>query len=324
MLLILSEEIDRSTDITCGWLNNYNIRFIRLNNEKDFNSILDIKIDSEKFNIRFKHKDKIFSLHEITAVWYRRGYLRFSLPNISILGYNKEVTQKLFQHILMENEALEDFIYSVLNNRKHVNYPKEYNINKLKVLNLARQVGLQIPDTLVTEDINLIKDFNSKHCNIITKNIHTLLNIKFNQNFITQRTEEVREEEIDDERYHYSLFQKKIDKKYELRILYFAGKFYSAAIFSQLNSLSLIDFRNENTEKPNRIVPYILPKGIKMKLALLMKKLCLESGSIDIIVDKGNNYIFLEVNPVGQFDFISKSCNYYIERDIAKYFGYAN
>ena len=55
-----------------------------------------------------------------------------------------------------------------------------------------------------------------------------------------------------------------------------------------------------------------------------MKNLYLESGSLDIIVDKEDNYIFLEVNPVGQFDFFRKTCNYHIERDIAKYFRYAD
>ena len=118
MLLILSEEIDRTTDITCDWLNYYKISFIRLNNEKDFNSILDINIDSEKFNTNFRYGDKIFSIHDITCVWYRRGFLRFSLPDISKLGYDSEVTHKLYQHISRENEALEDFVYSVLNKKK--------------------------------------------------------------------------------------------------------------------------------------------------------------------------------------------------------------
>jgi glutathione synthase/RimK-type ligase-like ATP-grasp enzyme len=50
-----------------------------------------------------------------------------------------------------------------------------------------------------------------------------------------------------------------------------------------------------------------------------MIKLGLDSGSIDMIVSTEGKYIFLEVNPVGQFGMVSYPCNYYIERDIADY-----
>ena len=50
---------------------------------------------------------------------------------------------------------------------------------------------------------------------------------------------------------------------------------------------------------------------------LLMKQLQLESGSIDMVVTPNNEYVFLEVNPVGQFDYVSKLCNYFIEKEIA-------
>lgn len=49
-----------------------------------------------------------------------------------------------------------------------------------------------------------------------------------------------------------------------------------------------------------------------------MKMLKLESGSLDFIVTPDNEYYFLEVNPVGQFNFVSEICNYHIEKHIAK------
>jgi glutathione synthase/RimK-type ligase-like ATP-grasp enzyme len=66
-----------------------------------------------------------------------------------------------------------------------------------------------------------------------------------------------------------------------------------------------------------RICPVQIPSEIKNKLILLMKQLQLESGSIDMIVTPNNEYVFLEVNPVGQFDYVSKLCNYFIEKEIA-------
>jgi D-alanine-D-alanine ligase-like ATP-grasp enzyme len=60
-------------------------------------------------------------------------------------------------------------------------------------------------------------------------------------------------------------------------------------------------------------------KAIKIKLKKLMKELQLVSGSFDIIVTKTGEYIFLEVNPIGQFSQVSIPCNYYLEKRIALY-----
>jgi len=49
-----------------------------------------------------------------------------------------------------------------------------------------------------------------------------------------------------------------------------------------------------------------------------MKALNLESGSIDLILDKSGNIYFLEINPVGQFGMTSVPTNYYLEKKVAK------
>jgi glutathione synthase/RimK-type ligase-like ATP-grasp enzyme len=114
-----------------------------------------------------------------------------------------------------------------------------------------------------------------------------------------------------------SLFQQKIEKKYELRVFYLNNVFYSMAIFSQNDMKTKIDFRNYNYKTPNRNVPYKLPLEIESKLHLLMLQLELTTASIDLIVDLNENYVFLEVNPDGQFGMISYPCNYYLEKEIA-------
>ena len=89
------------------------------------------------------------------------------------------------------------------------------------------------------------------------------------------------------------------------------------AIFSQNDAQTQIDFRNYNLNKPNRYVPYKLPKLIETKLLKLMNVHKLNNGSIDLILNSKGEYVYLEVNPVGQFSFLSNSCNYHIEKLIA-------
>jgi glutathione synthase/RimK-type ligase-like ATP-grasp enzyme len=113
------------------------------------------------------------------------------------------------------------------------------------------------------------------------------------------------------------LVQNYIEKKYELRIFFLGGQFYSVAIFSQQDEKTKLDFRNYNDERPNRIVSYKLPESVEVKLKNLVCLIKMDSGSIDLIVTKENDYIFLEINHVGQFLWTSDSCNLNFDEKVA-------
>ena len=113
------------------------------------------------------------------------------------------------------------------------------------------------------------------------------------------------------------MFQRMIEKEFELRIFFLNNTFYASAIFSQIDNQTKTDFRNYNDCKPNRTPPYKLPVKIQNKLSILMSKLTLNSGSIDLIVTPLGKYVFLEVNPIGQFAQVSIPCNYYLEKIMA-------
>lgn len=124
--------------------------------------------------------------------------------------------------------------------------------------------------------------------------------------------------EIGPDTFFPSLVQKKVKKKYEIRTFYFNGKFFSMAIFSQSNISTSVDFRKYDEIRPNRTVPFQLPRDIEKKLETLFEILRLNTGSIDLILDTDNNFVFLEINPVGQFGMVSKPCNFQIEKYIAQ------
>lgn len=113
------------------------------------------------------------------------------------------------------------------------------------------------------------------------------------------------------------LMQQYIAKAFEIRVFYFMEKFYSMAIFSQKDEKTVLDYRNYNIQKPNRVVPYILPDTIIDSLKAFIDKTQLRTGSFDLIYGTDDNYYFLEVNPNGQFGWVSDNCNYYIEKEIA-------
>jgi glutathione synthase/RimK-type ligase-like ATP-grasp enzyme len=115
------------------------------------------------------------------------------------------------------------------------------------------------------------------------------------------------------------LLQEKLDKKYELRVFFLNEEFYAMAIFSQNASDTSVDFRNYKDKKQNRTVPYTLPYNIHVCLLKFVKETNLNTGSIDIVVTTDNRFVFLEVNPVGQFGMVSYPCNYHLEKKVATY-----
>jgi hypothetical protein len=102
-----------------------------------------------------------------------------------------------------------------------------------------------------------------------------------------------------------SIFQPYVAKEFELRIVVVGKKLFACAIHSQQSVRSREDWRRYDLEHtPHE--PYTLPDDIATKLLLLMERLGLVFGSIDMIVTPSGEYIFLEVNPNGQFDWIAK------------------
>jgi len=313
MVLILSEVSDEMTDIVCQWLFFNNEKFVRINNEDFYQYKIQILSDKNRFEILLTNNDFSYKLSDFEKVWFRRGNFYF-LKNNSSLYSNPKIQDKIAKHINDEEKTIVDFMYSVLMQKPHINNPMHYNSNKLISLNIASKNGFKLPTTLITNSKEQLLCFQKSQKSIITKNIQDVLTIRNIDGFsVSQSTKKIKESNKDD--FWYSLFQEEIVKKYELRIFYFMGKCYTMAIFPRKETL---DFRtvDVNSSECLRMVPYKLPSDIKIKIKNFMKEMNLESGSIDMIVDIEDQYYFLEVNPVGQFHFLNKICNYYIEKEI--------
>ncbi|MCH5685541.1 hypothetical protein LWM68_15550 [Niabella sp. W65] len=174
---------------------------------------------------------------------------------------------------------------------------------------------------MVTQKTELIR-YKNKWGRIINKSIDDGISIETEKVSIAgQRTIEIGEKVINAMANDFfpSLIQRLIEKEYEVRIFYFDRKFSSIAIFSQSNAESEIDGRRLNPEHLTRHVPFLLPANLREKICVLMGSLNLNYGSIDLIKSSDGSYYFLEVNPYGQFGYLSSFANYYLEHKIATY-----
>ena len=151
---------------------------------------------------------------------------------------------------------------------------------------------------------------------LITKPYHEVVYPIYNDRPFQNYTSSVKDDlilDLREEEIFPTLVQEKIEKLFEIRSFFLKGKFFSMAIFSQASLQTQLDFRDYDIEKPNRTIPFQIPPKIEKKLARLFKSLNLNSGSVDMIYTEGNQFKFLEINPVGQFGMVSFPCNYYLE-----------
>lgn len=320
MILLIAEEKDQSMNKVIDWLYYLNKKFIRIN-ENSTNKLIEFSLNnSEQFFIFENSENGIIDTRNLTSCWIRRGSFLFEPLDYKDYFYDNIVlSQHVFNYLISENSFLHSHLITFLETNIQFTLGNfNYNINKLDVLQNAKKVGLKIPDTDIITQKKDITKIKQKKC--ITKGIQNSIEISTNNESITSFTEFVDVKKIvnSENNFFPTLFQNNIQKKFEIRVFYLNGKCFSMAIFSQNDNQTMIDFRKYNWENPNRNVLYKLPLDIEIKIELLMQNLGLNTGSIDLIYSKNNEYIFLEVNPVGQFGFLSLMTNQNLFYEIAE------
>jgi ATP-GRASP peptide maturase of grasp-with-spasm system len=318
MVLIFSEESDYSTTEVCRWMFFLKTSYIRIDQEFTID-IKYIKVDNNDIDFLFTYaKEKTISLASVSFYWYRRGRFRLVLPELNeIKDIDIDIQKKMLLHIQNEFSVISEYFDYKMLTLKNINCSKLNKVNKLIVLDKASVFGLKIPKTIVTHKKKYVSA-SIQSSKIITKSISEGFQLSvFDEIFITY-TEGLQCQNIEHNQFGLSLFQEKIDKEADIRIFYILGEFYPMAIMSQNNAQTETDFRKYDRVKPNRKFPFKLPNDVESKIHLLMKDLDLESGSIDMVFTQDGEFVFLEVNPIGQFGMTSYPCNYFLEKIIAK------
>lgn len=301
MILISSDLYDYTTNDVIDWIVSFGEQFTRINKKDKY------KIHFNGTTLKLEFKDQVLNLENIKGYFYRRGKI-CHIQNTDSVTYLYDIAS---EHC----KIIDEYINYILENKVSIGKHSNNNLNKLIVLQIAKSTGFKIPDSYIftnKEDAEILNE------NLITKNHSNSSFFQCDDGVVIAYTTMLDKETYQElpESFAPSLFQKKIDKKYELRVFYLKENIWSMAIFSQANTATENDHRKQS-ENIVRNVPYSLPEEMKKKIITLMNRLHLDTGSIDLIVNMQNEYIFLEVNPIGQFGAVSFNCNYNIEKEIA-------
>jgi len=182
--------------------------------------------------------------------------------------------------------------------------------NKLHQLMLAHRLGFLIPETLVTNSPADFQGFYAEHSgNLVSKKLVDLV-ISPDGGTVVPFTHAVQEHDLmrsEALRCAPVIFQQKLVKKIELRVTVIAEQVFAAAIDSGSDSRQSVDWRHYPTFDLGRFYsPYTLPAVEQRRCVALVQALGQCFGAIDLVLHPELGYIFLEVNPNGQWGWIEE------------------
>lgn len=321
-ILIISKEIDEGVDATVNWLTcHFKKKVLRITPDCDIR-FSSFDIDNIKECVMTNRFGESIALKDVEAVWIH-GFNSVS-KHIDTDASSTSFAQQVF--IAMSRNC-DSIFFPIINKLRDCveRFIGEFSFDvnqKIKQLLYARECGLIIPKTtIVTSKLTAQELFGASQ-QLIVKGFDRGIFIQTDEFQISsQKTVLIDDSMIDGkaELFEPSLVQEAIEKRFEIRSFFFADQFFSMAIFSQSVEQTKIDCRNDDSEKRMRCIPFSLPEEICEKLRILFKKLNLSTGSVDIIKNSKGDFVFLEINPCGQFGFVSEYCNFLIPKTIAKY-----
>jgi glutathione synthase/RimK-type ligase-like ATP-grasp enzyme len=163
-------------------------------------------------------------------------------------------------------------------------------------LKVARELGLRIPDTLITNSEEEARAFARKHTRVIYKTFS-------GTTWRMMDTRPLTEEDMADlwrVRYAPLIFQEFLERGREYRVSIVENDCFAGEIVLD-NPEARYDWRLDDN---HGVVKTELPEDIRARLMRLRAALHLNSGAIDLRETPDGRIYFLEINPTGQFLFL--------------------
>lgn len=169
-----------------------------------------------------------FDLQDITSVFYRNG-------NITFQNFLWDLDENMEKFFFSEYKSIADFISYFLEKSGAKIYGnfRVKEVNKLKVLHFAKQLGFKIPGSQIFSSPKDLECIESSDRRYITKAISEMQPVFVDDALYLNYTRDILMEEIleKEQRIIPTLLQEKIHKEYEIRVFFFEEKIWAIATF---------------------------------------------------------------------------------------------
>ena len=237
-------------------------------------------------------------LRGVTAIWHRRVNVGAGLP--------REMDAQLRFASLGESRAA---AMGLLASLEVFRVDEEQRIRraeqKLLQLRIAREVGLEAPRTLVTNDPGAVRDFAAACAGgMVTKMLSSFAVYDERggeQVVFTNRVEPEDLADLEGLRLCPMTFQESVPKALELRATVVGGRVFTASIDSGASARAAHDWRRDGAALVGDWEHYQLPPEVEGRLLRLADSFGLNYGAADFILTPDGRHVFLEINPAGEF-----------------------
>ena len=307
--------ITNTSDFTCDYvvrsLKKFGTDFYRLNtNEIGSAVFLSFDFTNNIFTLYDRPKDLRIDLLSIKSVYFRRP----ELPRID----ETDLTQDEIQFIQLEIRQTLEGLYKILHDAYWISDVDAIRKaeNKIYQQVVAKEIGLKIPSGIITNETQSFQAFIEKNKECIVKPIYSgqigwpqMESVVFTSNLDTMPEKEQIE-------FSPSYLQERVEKKYDVRVTVVCEEVFAAHIDSQSNKETQTDWRVGENILPHESFP--LPDTLKKQCIELVKRFNLQFGAIDFVETLNGEFIFLEINPNGQWAWVETQTGMPISDTIAK------
>jgi glutathione synthase/RimK-type ligase-like ATP-grasp enzyme len=172
-------------------------------------------------------------------------------------------------------------------------------------LSMAVECGLKIPETLVSNSSVSVQEFYNAHASKGEVIVKPFLGATWvgetKSHFYT--TAIVTADDLSDPesiRLCPAIYQNRIEKQYEVRLTIMGRSWFAARLNSQGTPSASLDWRVSPSAYLD-IARIDVPGAVVDRCFALMQQLGIVFGCFDFAVTRDNEYVFFEVNEMGQF-----------------------
>ena len=293
-VLIITNDHDEHADAIIQELHKRNMPVFRLHPEdfpRDCNISIEIRdgrIEGEIHNTYHR-----VAFKDICAAWFRRSQ--------NLLGGSTSMTSTaLDNYVKAQSSMTLNALYENLQTF-WVCHPHKVRRADIKVLQLAaaNKAGLKTPDTLISNDplkvAAFINELGELECAIKPL---IALGVKDERGYRLPLTTTLpKNYPLDSVALSPTIYQPYIEKMAEIRCVVIGEKIFTARINSQDNEDTRRDWRGGDCTYEL----FDLPEHVATAIHRLMGSLDINFASLDMILTPEGEYVFLEVNPNGQW-----------------------
>jgi MvdD family ATP-grasp ribosomal peptide maturase len=247
--------------------------------------------------------DAKLDLHDVTAIWHRRLEIGGRIPanvDMQLRMASIDESSRTVKGMLESLKAFRMDPEPVIRRAEH----------KQLQLQVARELGMDIPRTLITNDADAVRAFaHGCEGGIVTKMLSSFAVYENGVEKVVFTNPVSREDlaDLDGLKLCPMTFQEQLPKSLELRTTVVGDRVFTASIDSQVSRAAQYDWRKDGIALLKHWQKFELPRRLEQQLLRLMDYFDLNYGAIDFVLTPDGRYVFLEINPVGEFFWLEDS-----------------